>query len=406
MFNCNNSEHKNRKILMKADPRMGKTTLGRKVARDWAKGVFKMFSIIFFLPLKFVRPGDSIENVIMQQNPELEGLGISQQKLKALLNRFSSKILIILDGLDEHRMGQNRDVLSIIKNQMMLDCGIVVSSRPHSVKEVEQYFPTIIRVGGFTETEARKFVSNFFTDRKKVSQILQFKPSDSRENFPVHKCPILLSFLCLLVKEEEIDLSDKTLTIGDLYLRMVQCLYRKFTIRKGIQFKGGEFVQVMKSVGILALKTLLLKDPLLQKSEVLEVVGDFAFEYGFFAGHEDFRLCSDPIADICVTYPHRSLEEFFESFGFLQALDSGQSVDDILSSDCEKPIFMVNPLVLQFCLWFLTTTEFFSSWRIVYDKLVAYVAHQIDTHVLDIGVVDEIFPAMVSEKHCSMRIRL
>ena len=131
---------------------------------------------------------------------------------------------------------------------------------------------------------------------------------------------------------------------------------------------------------------------------MLEIVGDFAFEYGFFAGHEDFRLCADPIADICVTYPHRSLEEFFGSFGFLQALDSGQSVDDILSSDCKKPIFMVNPLVLQFCLWLLTTTEFFSSWRIVYNKLVAYVAHQIDTHLLDIGVVDEIFPAMCIRK--------
>ena len=126
------------------------------------------------------------------------------------------------------------------------------------------------------------------------------------------------------MKEDEIDLSDKTLTIGDLCLQMVQCLYRKFTIRKGIQFKKSEFIQFMKSVGILALKTLLLNNPLLQKSEVLEIVGDFAFEYGFFAGHEDFRLCTDPTADICVTYPHRSLEEFFGSFGFLQGLDNGK----------------------------------------------------------------------------------
>ena len=171
------------------------------------------------MALKFVKPGEVIERVIMQQNPELEGLHISQQKLKALLNGYSDRILIILDGLDEHRLGQNEDVLKIIKCQKLLDCRIVVSSRPHSVKEVEQYFPTIIRVEGFTETEATKFVSDFFTDRKKISQILQFKPSDSRENFPVHKCPILLSFLCLLVKEEEINLLDTNLTIGDLYFK-------------------------------------------------------------------------------------------------------------------------------------------------------------------------------------------
>ena len=30
MFSCNKSEHKNRKILMKADPGMGNTTLGKR----------------------------------------------------------------------------------------------------------------------------------------------------------------------------------------------------------------------------------------------------------------------------------------------------------------------------------------------------------------------------------------
>ena len=199
MFNCHKSEHKNRKVLMNADPGMGKTILGKKITRDWAKGVFKKFSIVFFVALKFVKPGDTIEKAIIQQNPELEGLHITQQKLKALLNRHSNRILIILDGLDEHSLGQNEDVLKIINNQKLLGCGIVVSSRPHSVNEVEQHFPTIIRVDGFTENEASKFVSKFFVgqkkiDRSKVTQILQFKPSDSREHSPVHKCPILLSF--------------------------------------------------------------------------------------------------------------------------------------------------------------------------------------------------------------------
>ena len=130
----------------------------------------------------------------------------------------------------------------------------------------------------------------------------------------------------------------------------------------------------------------------MQRSEVEGIVGTNAFQYGFFTGHEDFGLCTDPTADICVTYAHRSIEEFFGSLGFLQALDDGQSVDEILGSDCEKLIFMVNPLVFQFCLWL--RAEFFGSRRIVYDKLAACVAQQIDVHVLDIDNVDEMFPAM------------
>ena len=274
----------------------------------------------------------------------------------------------------------------------MLKCGIVVSSRPHTVNEVKQHFPTIIRVDGFIEKEASKFVSKFFADESKIAQILQFKPSDSREDFPVQKCPILLSFLCLLAREEEIDLLDKDLAIGDLYLRIVQCLYKKFTIRKGVPFENSEFVQVLKTVGQLALRTLKANSPLLQRSDVLKIVGSSAFEYGFFAGHQDFKICTDPTVDIYVTYAHRSIEEFFGSFGFLQALNDGKSVDQILGSNCEKPIFLMNPLVMKFSLWLLSK-EFFSSRRI-YDNFVAHTARRIDFYMFNISHIERFYPSM------------
>ena len=390
MFHCNQSNPNNRKILMKADPGMGKTTLGKKMASDWATGVFKDFSIIFFVSLKLVNPNDLIENAIILQNPELEGLGVSQQKLKALLNRFSDRILIILDGLDEHGLGQNGDVLKMIKNQKLLGCPILISSRPHSTWQIEKYFPTIVKVEGFTEQEAKKFVSNFFADENKIEQIMRFKPSDSREDFPVHKCPILLSILCFLVNKKEVDLSDTNITIGDLYFKMVKCLYKKYAIKKGIPYQESDLIEVMRSVGQLALRTLLSNNPLLQRSEVLKIAGEFALDYGFLAGDKAF---SDLTADISVTFVHRSLEEFFGSFGFIQTLDDGKSVDDILDFDCDKPIFMVNPLVLRFCMWLLTEKCFNFS-QDIYQKLVLFVAKQIDFHLLDTKAVEEVYPAM------------
>ena len=390
IFDCNQSNPNNKKVLMKADPGMGKTTLGQKMSWDWARGHFKKFSMIFFVALKLVKPGDPIEKVIMQQNPELEGLGVSQQKLKALLNRYSSKILIILDGLDEHGLGQNGDVLKMIRNQKLLGCPILISSRPHSTWEIEKYFPTIVRVEGFTEEEAKKFVSNFFTDENKIEQIMEFRPSDSREDFPVHKCPILLSILCFLVNKKEVDLSDTSITIGDMYFKMVKCLYKNYTIKKGIRYNGSDLIEVMTSVGQLALRTLLSHYPLLQRSEVLKIAGDFVLDYGFLAGHRDF---TDPTADIYVTYVHRSIEEFFGSFGFLQALDDGKSVDDILVSDCKRPIFMVNPLVLRFCLWLLTQ-KCFDFRQNVYQKLVSFAANRFISRLLDTQVVEEMYPAM------------
>ena len=289
---------------------------------------------------------------------------------------------------------KNEDVLKIIRDQKLFNCGIIVSSRPHRTREIKLYFPTVVSVVGFDNRGAERLVSNVFSDKNKIKQVMKFEPSDSHEDLMIQKCPILLSFLCWLVAEWEIDLSDVTIMLGDIYYRLVRCLYKKFTIKKGIEFKMSDFDHVMKSVGHLALMSLMSNNPLLQLNEVLRVVGQFAFEYGLFAGHEDFRLFGDPSADIYVTYAHRSLEEFFGSFGFIQALDDGKSVDDILGSDCEEPIFMVNPLVLRFCLWFLCQSFHLPRRRTCYDKLTSYVAKRIDSTVFDPHETRSMFPAI------------
>ena len=183
------------------------------------------------------------------------------------------------------------------------------------------------------------------------------------------------------------------MAIGDLYFRMVKCLYTKYTLRKDIKFEKTVFHQVLISVGNLALQTLKSGNPLIPIEDILGMAGEFAFEYGLFTGHEDLEPSTDPTPGMCVTYAHRSLEEFFWSLGFLQALDDGKNIDDILGSDCEEPMFMMNPLIFTFCLWL--SKECFGDYQgIVYDKLVTYAAQQIDFYMLDIGSVRAMYPAM------------
>ena len=145
----------------------------------------------------------------------------------------------------------------------------------------------------------------------------------------------------------------------------------------------------MSCVGKLAFQTLISHKPLLQRSKVLQMVGEFAFDYGLFAGHEDFRVLGDISVDVYVTYPHRSLEEFFGAFGFVQGLCEGQSVDSL------GTIFMENPLVLRFCLWFLSSQDFdFLHRNKCYDKLTSYVAKRIDHLVFDPKETGSRYPAI------------
>ena len=386
-----------KKILFKGEPGIGKTTLMKKITFDWAKGMFTAVSIVFFVFLKLVNPGDAIENVIIDQTPVLEGLNITGAKVKHILEQFGPRCLLILDGLDEHALGQNEDIIRIMKGQKYLFCNVIVTSRPHSTRAIQKYFPTLVSVEGFTYSEAEKFASRILSDRLKIIQVLMFNPVSGRDR-ELHSVPILLSFMCLLVREDDIDLSSGASNIGEIYTRMVRCLYKKFTIRKNKEFRDDEFVRTLKLLGKLALETLLSNKPLMKREKVIREVGSDAFDYGLLIGHEDaHRLIRDETADIFVTFPHMTIWEFLGSFWFVCRLCNGDRLEDILGSDYKTPIFLTNPLFLQFCLWFLQSSdEYFTFDRKqeAYDSLISYTTQLVDEEIVNLRIIGDRFPAL------------
>ena len=108
----------------------------------------------------------------------------------------------------------------------------------------------------------------------------------------------------------------------------------------------------------MALETLLSNKPLMKRENVKREVGEEAFDYGLLIGHEDaHKLIRDETADIFVTFPHVTIQEFLRSLWFVCRLCSGENLENILGSDCETPFFLRNPLFLQFCLRFLQSSD-------------------------------------------------
>ena len=392
-----------KKIFIKADPGMGKTTLVKKIAWDWAKKLFTKVTIVYFVFLKLVKPGDTIESVIIDQTPELEGLGVTKAKLKGMLEKSGEKCLLILDGLDEHAFGKNQDVLEIVRHKKYLFCNVLLTSRPHSTRDIERYFDTIVSVEGFTKSEARKFALRIVPDAKKVEEILNFSPTDFRggEYISLCNCPILLSFMCILVREDDIDLLSRKMPTGEIYARMVRCLYKKYLIRKGREFDESRFAEVLKLLGSLALKTLLSGNPFFKRTDVIREVGDDAFDHGLLIGHEDFRLIRDETADILITFAHRSIQEFLGSFCFVQKLTDGSTIDSLLGVDCQEPIFLVNPFFLHFCLWLLYCSKKYVSFQnreTACEILKSFILARIDCTQLHISDIVRLYPAIDFER--------
>ena len=385
------------KILAKGDPGIGKTTLAKKIAWDWAKRHFSKVSIVLLVFLKSVHPNDSLEKVLLQQIPELAGLGITQDKIESVLEQFGRRCLLIFDGLDEHALGSNEDVLKVIKHEKYLNSNILVTSRPHSIAKIQSHCDTVVSVEGFTRSEATKFASHIVLDEKLVGQILDFNPAGSKQKVALHKCPILLSFMCILVREKAVDLTNKTMPTGEIYTRMIQCLYKKFTIRRKIQYDGVEFTKVVGLVGKLAWETLLSGDSLFQRSKVEKEVGKDVFDYGFLIGHQD--MIGDLKADIFITFAHRSIQEFFGAFFFVLQLIEGNEINTLLNNAHKEPILMMNPLFLHFCFWFLSdkcNPEYFmlGNKENACKMLHSYIYERIYCNQVNISEIARTYPAI------------
>ena len=314
---------------------------------------------------------------------------------------FGNRCLLILDGLDEHVLGYNDDVMKIIRGQKFPRCHVLVTSRPHSTRHLESHFNHIVRVNGFSSKEAEKFAYKILKDSVLVAQVLAYNPGNFKEEITLHNCPILLSFMCLLVREDQIDLSNEKIDTGEIYTRMVRCLYKKFVIRQNLEYQHDAFTRVLTAVGKIAYQTLLTGKALLRRSEVLREVGLDAFDYGLLIGHEDaHKLIRDETADIFVTFPHRSLQEFLGAFYFVQALDKGESLDS-LQGDNAEPLFMTNPLFFFFCMWFVQHSAsyfVFKNIENVRQKVQNYILKKINTTYLDFPVIATRFPAIDIEK--------
>ena len=340
------------RILFKSDPGFGKTTISKKVSWDWVKRTFTRFALVFLVLLKLVKPGDSVENMIIRQNPVLHSLGVREKGVKSILENFGGRCLIIFDGLDECDFENHPQLLQILNGQSFINCHVMLTSRPHAAAKVSEYFTKVVQIQGFTEAQTKKYLTHVLKTSERIDMVMHFYNENFLKGSSKHASPMLLLFISILDNSNEIDLSRIDVTLGEIYTRLVRCLYRKFTARKGIEYKSEKFREILSKIGFLAWKTLNFKEYLLRKEGILNDVGEDAFEYGLFVGEENYQLMADPFADIVITFVHRSIEEFLGAFNFIEGLNQ-KITHGFLES---FQLISRNHLFLHFGLWFLSHT--------------------------------------------------
>ena len=185
--------------------------------------------------------------------------------------------------------------------------------------------------------------------------ILRFHSENFKHWRSTYFCPMMLLFISILVNNQDINLRDRCVTFSEIYSRLIRCVYRKFIVRKGFAFSQRSFEKLLEKIGKFAIRTLKSRVYLLQQSELMDLIGQEAFECGLLIGYDDFRLVTHPTKDVLIMYPHRTMEEFLGAFSFVRMLDTGgATIEQMSEPNIDDSVVVTNYTFLHCVVWFLS----------------------------------------------------
>ena len=94
-----------------------------------------------------------------------------------LLDNGGKDITLLLDGFDElpEELQKNSLIVDILKCQVLPQCGLVLSSRPHASKKFHGETTLIVEILGFTEENRRHCIEQAFQGKpQKIKELMQY----------------------------------------------------------------------------------------------------------------------------------------------------------------------------------------------------------------------------------------
>ena len=209
-------------IIIDGAPGMGKTTLSKEMAYQWANGqLLTENSIIFFIYLRdpeIHQIYDLQSFIHYYYNFDKAAFEFSKQCADVLVKRNNKDITIILDGYDEYfDVSGDLFLTRIINRKEFTQSKLVITTRPIATDKLQHVADVRVEVMGFTDNSKQEYIVEELKYAPDKMQRLLLYLNKNRAINSICYIPMIMTILVCTFKEEDDLPTDQT----ELYERFV-----------------------------------------------------------------------------------------------------------------------------------------------------------------------------------------
>ena len=343
-----------RVVLIEGKPGMGKTTYCQKLAYDWsveyisAEACFPPVKMLLLLKCRDMKTAN-IEEAIDDQLLPLDADKKEKEDFFHFIRCNQSKILLVLDGLDELPENLLKGLFPLIQRKILSNTYLMLTARHEAGMRVRRHCDTLLEIVGFTKEDADSYITKYFSNHEDPSLAAKLIEKLGREKQlrELSSNPLNTALLCLLCEDTKgVFPSNQT----KLYDQLVSCAVRRYFARKGIPMDSKDPFQTfsvnLNHLGKVAFEALKVDRMYFSKDEMDHQSVDFLPLC--FLSQEASVSKLRPIS--CFSFTHKTFQEYFSAYHLAQEILSGDK-DTAMAQ-----LAHLNPVFKYWQLWkFLLT---------------------------------------------------